>query len=185
MRQLTWWDMKAFIYIVEPLYSRHNWFSEKVSAIKRCIHDKACTILLHQVKSIWSKLTLIWYGMIWYWQSCDSISTFKRSIIVLFNLDYHVGLSFLCFHWYKISQLCNKSWWIEAVRYTKVNFNTKCYWFHKMVSAMERWPLFLSAIKRFFYETMAVIPSVLMKSVRYREVFAIKHVRYREVSLYS
>ena len=98
------------IYIVEPLYSGHNWFSEKVSAIKRCIHYKACTILLHQVKSIWSKLTLIWYGMIWYWQSCDSISTFKRSIIVLFNLDYHVGLSFLCFHWYKISQLCNKSW---------------------------------------------------------------------------
>ena len=43
-----------------------------------------------------------------------------------------------------------------------------------MVSAIERCPLFLSAIKRFFYETMTMIPSVLMNSVRYREVSAIK-----------
>ena len=53
-----------------------------------------------------------------------------------------------------------------------------------MVSAIERCPLFLSAIKRFFYETMTMIPSVLMNSVRYREMFAIKHVRFREVPLY-
>ena len=32
---------------------------------------------------------------------------------------------------------------------------------------------------------MIVIPSVLMNSVRYREVSAIKHVRYREVPLYT
>ena len=54
----------------------------------------------------------------------------------------------------------------------------------KMVSAIERCPLYLSAIKRFSYETMTVISSVLMNSVRYREVSAIKHVRYREVPLY-
>ena len=57
-------------------------------------------------------------------------------------------------------------------------------WLSKMVSAIERCPLYLSAIKRFFYETMTVISSVLMNSVRYREVSAIKHVRYREVPLY-
>ena len=58
-------------------------------------------------------------------------------------------------------------------------------WFLKEVSAIERCPLFLSAIKRFFYETLTMISSVLTKSVRYREVSAIKHVRYREVPLYS
>ena len=36
-------------------------------------------------------------------------------------------------------------------------------------------------LKRFFYETMPVIPFVLMSSVCYRKVSAIKHVRYREV----
>ena len=35
-----------------------------------------------------------------------------------------------------------------------------------------------------FNETMTVIPSVLVNSVSYREVSAIKHVRYREVPLY-
>ena len=59
-----------------------------------------------------------------------------------------------------------------------------CYWFPKVVSAIEWCPLFLSAIKRFFYETLTMISSVLKKSVRYREVSAIKHVRYREVPLY-
>ena len=54
-----------------------------------------------------------------------------------------------------------------------------------MVSAIERCPLFLSAIKSFFYETLTMISSVLRKSVRYREVSAIKHVRYREVPLYQ
>ena len=54
-----------------------------------------------------------------------------------------------------------------------------------MVSAIEKCPLFLSAIKRFFYETLIMISSILRKSVRYREVSAIKHVRYREVSLYD
>ena len=39
-------------------------------------------------------------------------------------------------------------------------------------------------IKRFFYKTMTVIPSVLMNNVRYREVSSIKHVRNREVLLY-
>ena len=53
-----------------------------------------------------------------------------------------------------------------------------------MVSAIERFPLFLFAIKRIFYETMTVIPSVPMNSVRYREVYAIKRVRYKEVPLY-
>ena len=38
--------------------------------------------------------------------------------------------------------------------------------------------------KEVFYETLTMIPSVLGKSVRYREVSAIKHVRYREVPLY-
>ena len=52
------------------------------------------------------------------------------------------------------------------------------------MSAIERCPLFLSAIKRFFYETLTMISSVLKKSVRYREVSAIKHVHYREVPLY-
>ena len=54
-----------------------------------------------------------------------------------------------------------------------------------MVSAIETCPLFLSAIKRFFNETMTLIPFVLMNSVRYREVSAIKHVRCREVPLYN
>ena len=53
-----------------------------------------------------------------------------------------------------------------------------------MVSAIERCPLFLSVIKGFFYETMTVISSVLMNSVRYREVSAIEHVRFRKVPLY-
>ena len=43
-----------------------------------------------------------------------------------------------------------------------------------MVSAIERCPLFLSAIKKFFYQTMTMIPSVLRNSVRYREVSAIE-----------
>ena len=47
-----------------------------------------------------------------------------------------------------------------------------------MVSAIERCPLFLSAIKRFFYETLTMILSILRKSVRFRKAFAIKHVRY-------
>lgn len=38
------------------------------------------------------------------------------------------------------------------------------------MSAIERCPLFLSAIKRFFYEALNMIPSFLRKSVRYREV---------------
>ena len=62
-----------------------------------------------------------------------------------------------------------------------------CPCFHpflEKVSAIERFPLFLSAIKRFFYETLTMISSVLRKSVRYREVSAIKHVRYREVPMY-
>ena len=45
-----------------------------------------------------------------------------------------------------------------------------------MVSATERCPLFLSAIKRFFYETITVIPSVLLNSVRCREVTAIERL---------
>ena len=53
------------------------------------------------------------------------------------------------------------------------------------MSAIERCPLFLSAIKRFFYETLTMISSVLRKTVRYRKVSAIKHVRYREVPLYA
>ena len=53
-----------------------------------------------------------------------------------------------------------------------------------MVSAVERHPLFLSAIKRLFYETMTLIPSVLRISVLYKEVSAIKHIRCREVPLY-
>ena len=52
------------------------------------------------------------------------------------------------------------------------------------MSAIERCPLFLSAIKRFLYKVLTMISSVLQKSVRYREVSAIKHVRYREVPLY-
>ena len=47
----------------------------------------------------------------------------------------------------------------------------------------ERCPLFLSSIKRVFYETMTIIQFVLRNSVRYREVFSIKHVHYREVPL--
>ena len=61
-----------------------------------------------------------------------------------------------------------------AVRYTDVNFDTE----------LSLVPREASAIKRFFYETMPMMQSVLMNSVRYREVFDIKHVRYREVSLY-
>ena len=53
-----------------------------------------------------------------------------------------------------------------------------------MVSAIERYPLFLSAIKRLSYETLTMIQSVLKNSVRYIEVSAIKHVRYREVPFY-
>ena len=71
-----------------------------------------------------------------------------------------------------------------AVRYTEFNFNKNWHLFPKVVSAIERCTLFLSAIKRFFYETLTIISSVLRKSVRYREVSAIKHVRYREVPLY-
>ena len=52
-----------------------------------------------------------------------------------------------------------------------------------MVFVIKRYPLFLSAIKKFFYETLTMISYVLMKSVRYREVSAIKHVHYREVPL--
>ena len=54
-----------------------------------------------------------------------------------------------------------------------------------MVYAIERCPLFLSAIKRIFYETMTIIASVLRDSVHYREVSVIKHVLYREVPLSS
>ena len=52
-----------------------------------------------------------------------------------------------------------------------------------------RCPLYLSVIKRFFYETMTMISPVLTyvltNSVRYQEVSAIEHVRYREVPLYT
>ena len=75
--------MKDLDYTVEPLYSGHHWYSEmyyrEVFAIKRC---KACTILLYKWKSN---------------GGCDKIRTFKSSIIVLFDLDYHVDLSFLFF----------------------------------------------------------------------------------------
>ena len=37
------------------------------------------------------------------------------------------------------------------------------------MSAIERCPLFLSAIKRFFYGTLTMISSVLRKSVRFRQ----------------
>ena len=50
-----------------------------------------------------------------------------------------------------------------------------------MVSAIE---IISARYREVFYETMTVIPSVVMNSVRYREVSAIKHVRYREVPLY-
>ena len=53
-----------------------------------------------------------------------------------------------------------------------------------MVFAIERCPLLLSAIERFFYETMTVIPSVLMNSICYREVSSIKHVRFRVSTVY-
>ena len=60
-----------------------------------------------------------------------------------------------------------------------------------MVSPIERCKLYLYTIKRYFYETMTVNTSVLMNSVCYREVSAIKHVSYRgsivkfsEVALY-
>ena len=47
------------------------------------------------------------------------------------------------------------------------------------MSAIEKCPLFLSAIKRFYYETLTMKSFVLTKSVRYKEVSAIKDVRYR------
>ena len=56
-----------------------------------------------------------------------------------------------------------------------------------MVFAIERCPLFLSGvkgIKRFFNETMTMIPSI-PKSVRYRDVSVIEHVHYREVPLHK
>ena len=51
------------------------------------------------------------------------------------------------------------------------------------MSAVERCPPFLSAIKRFHYETLTMISIVLRKSVRHREVFAFS-VRYKEVPLW-
>ena len=39
--------------------------------------------------------------------------------------------------------------------------------------------------RELFYETLTMIPSVLIKSVRYKEVSTIKHVRYKEVPLYN
>ena len=42
----------------------------------------------------------------------------------------------------------------------------------------------MSDTQRFFYESLTVISSVPEKSVRFREVAAIKNVRYKEVSLY-
>ena len=59
------------------------------------------------------------------------------------------------------------------------------FWYKTAIgSAIERCLLFLSVIKRFFYETMTMIPSVLRNSVCCWEVSAIKHVCYRGVPLY-
>ena len=77
-------------------------------------------------------------------------------------------------------QLCNKFLLIVAVRYIEVNINT----IPKVVSAIERCPVFLFAMKRFFCEALTKFSSVRRKSVLYREVSAIKHVSYREVPLY-
>ena len=44
-----------------------------------------------------------------------------------------------------------------------------CHWFPKVVSALEGCPLFLSAIKGFFYETMTMIPSILRNGFGCRE----------------
>ena len=53
----------------------------------------------------------------------------------------------------------------------------KSYCFNKIVSAIERYPLFLSAKKGYFYKNMTMIPSVLRNSVLYRGV------RYRACPL--
>ena len=60
----------------------------------------------------------------------------------------------------------------------------KCYWFHKIVTIIEKCSLCLFAIERFFYETMTMTPTVLRNSARYREMHFLKHFRYREVTLY-
>ena len=118
--------------------------------------------------------------------ACDFILTFKWSIIVQFVLDYHVDLSFSMFSLNQnIATLYETLMNSRFPLYKDKILIQKWYWFHKMVSIIERCRLFLLAIKRFFYETITVIPSLLINSVRYIEVSAIKHIRYREVPLYS
>ena len=119
---------------------------ESFPAIKRCIYSMSFSLIYYKTCTIlytrWSQ-----------YDACDSISTFKRTIIVLFDLDYHVDLSFLSFYWYKTSLSCYKSWWVVNSKFQYKN----AIWFHKIVSAIERYSLFLSAKKKFFYETMTVI----------------------------
>ena len=62
-----------------------------------------------------------------------------------------------------------------AVHYTEVKFVLQNGVRYRDVS------LFLSTIKRFFYEPLIMTASVLRNCVRYKEVSAIKLVRYREV----
>ena len=72
-----------------------------------------------------------------------------------------------------------------AVCCVEVNFILKCNWFHKMVSPMGRCLIFLVTIRRILYETTFTTLSVLRNSICYREVSAIIHVCYKEVSLYD
>ena len=53
-----------------------------------------------------------------------------------------------------------------------------------MVPTRESFPLHLSAVMRFLYETMTMILSFHRDSVRHREVFTTKHICYREFSLH-
>ena len=93
----------------------------------------------------------------------------------------------LCFVFIDMFQLLQKYCTLVevAVCCVEVNFILKCNWFHKMVSPMGRCLIFLVTIRRILYETTFTTLSVLRNSICYREVSAIIHVCYKEVSLYE
>ena len=77
----------------------------------------------------------------------------------------------------EILQLSNKFLLIVGVRYTEVNFNTKLPLAPKRGVRYRKVSAISVAVKRIFYVTMTLIPPVLVISVSYRKMAALKHVR--------
>ena len=64
-----------------------------------------------------------------------------------------------------------------AVRYTKASFNTKMVLVPQSGVRYRKVSAISVAVKRIFYVTMTLIPPVLVISVSYRKMAALKHVR--------